>query len=268
MEMNLHHHIDNRADNLTRLMIDKIDRLGDHIAMRFDSLDESAGKAISKGLKSDLRDIKGNMVIRHRQIEGIANEINGITASLRARDLKLDALEKKIEEGACNCLTQDAEANGSEAGRQSPPRRTESAGAYLGRGEQHVQPPASQSSPRGSPGGRQPSTGGHQPSNGGHQQSTGGHRSRVSRRQLSDLVLELPTDANAQRQFFVELGDLAGPPPDISQHPAHRRAQPRTPPQLSQDPMAVAAGFMNNEDIAYQVPNFRRDWYKHAFQKN
>ena len=258
--MNLHHHIDNSSDNLARLMTANLDRLGDQMAMRFDSLEETLGRGLSKTLKNDLKfDLKGirkEIAIRHQENKDIGKEldiiregIESIGELVRARDLKLEVLEKKIEEGACKCQPQDAETDGSEAAHRSLIRRTESADAYLGRGEQHIEPPASQSS------------------TGGRQAHSGGHFSSAGRRQLNEMVLTVPTDANAHKQFFTELGNLAGPPPDLSQHPAYRGVQLESSPSISRDPLAVAVGFMNNENIAYQVPNLRRDWYQHAFQK-
>lgn len=262
LETKVHDHIDNSINGLAGSLTDKLDRLGDQLAFRSDSFKENFVTGVGKNLKHDIKDMKKDNAARNRDLktvvkdisvikedmkegfndikEGIKEGFDGIGEVLRAVSIKLSALEERFEEGIGQLQLMDAETTSYDADRQAPPRRTESADASFGRGEQHIQPR-------------------------GIQSSTGGRHSSRGRRQMNDGLIP-PTDPDAKRQFFIEMTNMAGAPPDIAQHPAYRGMPHGRSLSTSQGPQAAAAASRNKENAPVAPPNYRKDWWKHDHQ--
>lgn len=243
MERNLHHHLDQCFGSLTRLMTDKSDKIVDKMMKQLEESEDKMDKAL-KAVKGEVRELKKEATSQHREIKDVAKvtgsiqeKVSGVDVAVKGVGLKIDALEKKMDESDSEREMVVRQPD------ESIRRRTESAHATLPQNEQRRHRP--NPSPIGLRQGRQTSR--------GRQDNVSGSGTRRQ------------TDRSIRREHFTQVGVMRGEPPDLSQHPAYRRQQGQST-EYNQDAGRVAAGFQADESTSYQTPSLQNsDWYRRAY---
>lgn len=245
MERNLHHHLDQCFGSLTRLVTDKSDKIVDQMMKHLENFEDKTDKAL-KGLKGEIRELKKDASLRHREIRDIAKatdsireQVNRVEVAVKEMGLKMDALKRNDEESdnEREMIVRQPD--------ESIRRRTESANASLAHNEQRLRRP--NHSPNGLRQGRQTSR--------GRQHTTNDAAGSGARRHVG---------SSTRREHFTQVGQMRGEAPDLSQHPAYRRGQGRSP-EYREDGSRVAAVFQANQSPLYQTPSQHDDWYHQAY---
>lgn len=275
MERNLHHHMDQCFASLTRLVTDKSDRITDQMVKEIESSDGKMDKAV-KGVKGELREVKGEIretkkefASQHKEtneaMDSIREQVGKVDLAVKETGSKMDALDKKLDE-----VKEGDEENDSEREMRARPRyastrrRTESAHRTLGHNERRPRRPSPSLSPTGL---RQDGQGG---------QTGGSSRGRqVTAENGTGTGAMRRLSARARnRNYFARLGEMRGPPPDLSEHPAYRRDRERerassSEHRVRQDPGRAAAGFPPNGSAEEGQPSARSQegWFHRAYHQ-
>ncbi|MCJ1465496.1 hypothetical protein MMC07_004114 [Pseudocyphellaria aurata] len=235
MERNLHHHMDQCFASLSRVVTDKPDRITDRLAKEFESSDDKID-GVLKSVKGELRELQKEALSRHKEtkelLDSIREQVGKLDLAVKETGVKMDALDKKLDEvnlgvketGAkmdaldkkLDEVNASDEQNDSEREILARPRyasthrRTESARPNLGQSERRQRRRSPSRSPTGLRQGGQ--TGG---SSRGRQATAENGTGTGALRRVSARARE--------RNFLARLGEMRGPPPALSEHPAYRR---------------------------------------------
>lgn len=250
IERGLHYHLDQCSGSLSRLTTDKSDKIVDQVLRHLDHSDDKMERAL-KGIKGEIRELKKDAISRHREIkevskaiDSIPEQVSRVVDTLKELGLKIDALEKKMDEESDSGSEREMVVRQPD---ESMRRRTESAHATLGHNEQRRRRPSH--TPNGLRQGRQVSR--------GRQNTMDDDGGSGARRHAGRSTLG---------QHYTQVGgSLRGEPPDLSQHPAYRREQGQSP-EYNQGASRAAAEFQANRSTSYQTSSLQNGgWYHQAY---
>ena len=253
LELTLHHHIDNTAGSLSRLITDKHDRIMDQTIRRLEKIEETVSKGF-RNLKADLKDIRKDVGSLKGEFKDVMESSGRVQDFFRVLDGKLETLEKGVEEHSCKCQLAATKQSPCmpESGFQQEARshrRTESAHGALGQSEhrRQYQSGASHSS--------------NSARNSGN--SNRAHRSNTLKNQPNNRVNE---DMDMRREYFAELGAARGPKPDLRDHPAYLGMQQAQGQVYSHDQDAMPSIL---KGLPYEHPSLSDGrWYQQAYGQN
>ena len=207
IELTVHHHIDTAFGSLSRLIIDKHDRMMDQTLHQLESLED----VVSKGLrvvKGEIKDLKKDFGKLQGRIVDESKSSDQIIGLVRRLEGKLDAFQALVEEHASevkHTIIEQSTIN-LELDRQqrfTSHRRTESAHGALGQGEQRQQYQSGASGSSNSAGQSEPSS-----------------RRNRSNTTGSQSAGRASDERSTGREMYSDLGGPMGAPPDLRDHPA------------------------------------------------
>lgn len=253
LELTLHHHIDSTARSLSNLVTEKHDKIMDQTIRRLESLEETVSKGF-RNFKADVKDIRKDIGGLKEESKDTVESSDKIQELLRGLDGKFEALEKSVVEHSCKCQPTAAERSPSEPENEcqkklSSHRRTESAHATFGQGEQRQQyrSGASRSSTSARHSGK----------------SEKAHRSNTVNSQLSN---RMNTDMDSRREYFAELGAARGPMPDLRDHPAYS-GMPQSQGEIYAHDQDDTPSILNG--LPFKHPSLSDGgWYQQAYGQN
>ena len=260
LDLTLHHHIDTTFGSLSRLIIEKHDRIMDQMIRRIENMEDALDRGI-KELKSEAVDLRKQIHHVQGDVRDIKKKSDRNVESIKGFDAKLEGLEKNIEEHACKCQHSTMEHSPSEpdserhhyhrseSASQTSHRRTESAHATVGQGE-------TQQGYR---------SGASRTSNGARVSRSGSKRNRSNTINSQPAASRTSDERGNRREYFTELGAARGPVPDLRDHPAFAESQ-QVQPQVYgyEHPQNHSSTILDG--LPYQNPSLSDGkWYQQAY---
>ena len=103
LEQSLHHHIDARFERLSRLVVERSDKVVDEVAKMMETFEEKLRKGLRGSIKQDLVALKN-------EFENLGHDLHGISANsleskraLQVLNGRVAGLEVSVREAACQC---------------------------------------------------------------------------------------------------------------------------------------------------------------------
>lgn len=244
-------------------------------------------------IRADVKDMKRENSARHREFKEVLKEMESIKETVSGLKFKsgtitrkIDALDKKLEEGSVlrdkfhAAFPSEGDSESMDHSiRKFPAHQTGNLGAASRENEPYQK---SQDTVRVSR--RADREGGQTENQNDVPIQTAGRlqqhaatrisseasrqRSQTYRRHLEEnLFVQAsrdPVSRAARENFFSRMGHLKGPPPDLTRHPAYRGLPEYSTPSV-QDPRRVATGFQSGEIEVHPKPTNPNDWYQEAY---
>ena len=255
LDTTIHHHIDAAFGSLSRLVIDKNDRVLDQVLVRLDDIEDAIGKN-AKHLKPDIKNVNGEI----HKLKAAINNFNGgnesIKVTLNTLESKMNALEKHAEESQrlfqqiiAKQTALESESERQDRNSASAHRRAESAHGALGISQE------GQQQQNGGTGSRAASR---------VRTSKASNRSHRSNTASSQPVSGMIDDAAGRKEHGRNGNYARGPVPDLRNHPAYAGIPQPTTQMYDQN--GVPIGMAYNAGVPYGTQQFGDGgWYHQAY---
>ena len=253
LDMTIHHHIDTAFASLSRLIIDKNDRVMDQMLRRIDNFEDAITKS-NKNVKKEVKSLSGEVLRTRMAINNFSSGNENIKELMQNLQDKIGSFEKQSDEirNLCQLMIMQQAAPDLESERQtrsSVHRRTESAHGASGMSRDRQQ---QRNSERRATSRMRTSKG-----------SSRSHRSNT----VSSSPIDRNSDSQgARREQHTDIRSGREPAPDLRKHPAYAGI-PQSGTQMY-DQYGVPIGIAY-AGVPYDTQNLGDGgWYQQAYGSN
>ena len=245
--MTIHHHIDAASGSLTRLIVDKHDRVLDQVLRRLDDIADGLAKT-QKSVKSELKGFNTEYGKVKAMVENLSVNDEAMKELNKNLQVKLDKIEQAIQQNKCSSHPEDS-VEVERRVRTTNHKRAESTQSNS-LTTSADQPAQRNGDDRGESRICHSKT------------STKSHRSYNSGTQAAQAI---NNDKATKREYLPGMGAMGAPIPDIRHHPAYAGIPQPQQPMVDQNGVPI-------NGIAYPVPtpfdsqSFGEPrWYQQAY---